>query len=57
MIHNKMSMAVKTAMGIAAVTGVMATGSVYAQDETLEEVVVTGSLIKDLMDLKVQAQL
>ena len=42
MIHNKMSMAVKTAMGIAAVTGVMATGSVYAQDETLEEVVVTG---------------
>ena len=46
MIHNKMSMAVKTAMGIAAVTGVMATGSVYAQDETLEEVVVTGSLIK-----------
>jgi iron complex outermembrane recepter protein len=32
-------------MGIAAVTGVMATGSVYAQDETLEEVIVTGSRI------------
>ncbi|MDG1244230.1 MAG: TonB-dependent receptor [Porticoccaceae bacterium] len=45
MIHNKMSMAVKTAMGIAAVTGVMATSSVYAQDEALEEVIVTGSRI------------
>ena len=41
-------MAVRSAMGIAALAGVMATGGAYAQDEAaeVEEVVVTGSRIK-----------
>ncbi len=48
MNKNKMSMAVRSAMGIAALAGVMATGGAYAQDEAaeVEEVVVTGSRIK-----------
>jgi len=48
MNKNKMSMAIKSAMGIAALAGVMATGGAYAQDEAaeVEEVVVTGSRIK-----------
>ena len=48
MNKNKMSMAVRSAMGIAALAGVMATGGAYAQDEAaeVEEVVVLGSRIK-----------
>jgi outer membrane receptor protein involved in Fe transport len=46
MNRNKMTMAIKGALGLAALAGTMAAGTIYAQDETLEEVVVTGSLIK-----------
>ena len=46
MNRNKMTMAVKSAMGLAALAGTMAAGNVYSQDEALEEVVVTGSLLK-----------
>ena len=48
MNKNKMSMAVRSAMGIVAITGVMATGGAYAQEESaeVEEVVVLGSRIK-----------
>jgi iron complex outermembrane receptor protein len=48
MNKNKMSMAVRSAMGIVAFAGVMATGGAYAQEESaeVEEVVVLGSRIK-----------
>ena len=49
MINSKMSLAVRSALGLAAVASAMSTGLAFGQEETseaLEEVIVTGSLIK-----------
>jgi|TARA_B110000503_G_scaffold28800_1_gene46113 outer membrane cobalamin receptor len=49
MINNKMSLAVRSALGLVAVASAMSTGLAFGQEETsdaLEEVIVTGSLIK-----------
>ena len=49
MINSKMSLAVRSALGLAAVATAMSSGLVFGQEETsdaLEEVIVTGSLIK-----------
>ena len=49
MFNKKMSIAVRSALGLAAVASAMSTGLAFGQEETseaLEEVIVTGSLIK-----------
>ena len=49
MKNSKMSLAVRSALGLAAVATAMSSGLVFGQEETseaLEEVIVTGSLIK-----------
>ena len=49
MINSKMSLAVRSALGLAAVATAMSSGLVFGQEEAsdaLEEVIVTGSLIK-----------
>ena len=49
MLNRKMSLAVRSALGLAAVASAMSAGLAFGQEETsdmLEEVIVTGSLIK-----------